>query len=414
MKTIALILASLGAFAPVRAAGPWLDGQPADRAASAAEPFLPTTVIAAPGGPRLVVLATPYSPVVALRLSVPVEETFAEAGAGQILLELALERAAPAAARLGARFEAARTPWGLAYTVTGAGADFDHLASLLRLAAAEPRPDRLSFQRARDRVRSEVERSLETADGLLHARLLDRVGGGKPPTLGSLSSLTRMSVRELAAFWARTHQKSRMTLVLAGAVSVEAVLAAFHEIGAPPAATAPEPPQPAVERPSPPRVQVLRTWYGQAIDAGASGDPRAAVAAVLMGERIGTGSSSYEVGVELWETGPRLALAISGAALSRDSPAMRSRVQGLLAETASTLTDGQVDRAVSRVRMEMLTAGRTHDGLVRIVGRHLDASGDPGEARSYLAALDELDLGAMRSYLVEVRRAAPIEAEIRP
>src|SRR5688572_10581484 len=97
------------------------DTRPARAAAPVRVPGVgalrPDSVLTPPGGPKLIRLTAPGSGLTTLRLSVRVDETPAEAGAAQILVNVGLERARAAGAPMGAEVEGTRTPWGITYTV---------------------------------------------------------------------------------------------------------------------------------------------------------------------------------------------------------------------------------------------------------------------------------------------------------
>ena len=167
--------------------------------------------------------------------------------------------------------EGTRTSWGIAYTVVGPTADFDHLAYVLREAVAEPTLDRIVFERARGRVRVEAQRERETASGRIAAELRAAAAPGALPSAGTPASLDMISTVTLRNLWGRTHRRERMSLVLVGAEPVELVLASLRDIGgdeeAAAAATTDRPPTEPDAEP-----EVLRNWYGRAWVAGDARD----------------------------------------------------------------------------------------------------------------------------------------------
>ncbi|MEE2847783.1 MAG: hypothetical protein VX956_15035 [Gemmatimonadota bacterium] len=124
--------------------------------------FAPDTIVQMPDGPRVTLLHADGGGVAALRLSVPFIESAAEAGAGRMLAALAEQRMAGPAHQIGARVSASRTPWGLAYSVEGADVDLEHLTYLLRLATAEPRPERGVVDAIRAELTVDLERQAES------------------------------------------------------------------------------------------------------------------------------------------------------------------------------------------------------------------------------------------------------------
>ena len=124
--------------------------------------FAPDTIVQMPDGPRGTLLHADGGGVAALRLSVPFIESAAEAGAGRMLAALAEQRMAGPARQIGARVSASRTPWGLAYSVEGADVDLEYLTYLLRLATAEPRPERGVVDAIRAELTVDLERQAES------------------------------------------------------------------------------------------------------------------------------------------------------------------------------------------------------------------------------------------------------------
>ena len=121
--------------------------------------FAPDTIVQMPDGPRVTLLHADGGGVAALRLSVPFIESAAEAGTGRMLAE---QRMAGPARQIGARVSARQTPWGLAYSVEGADVDLEHLTYLLRLATAEPRPERGVVDAIRAELTVDLERQAES------------------------------------------------------------------------------------------------------------------------------------------------------------------------------------------------------------------------------------------------------------
>jgi hypothetical protein len=376
------------------------------------DPLQPDAVLEIPGGPRLVHFNSPGTDVASLRLSFPVAESSAEAGAGRVLLLAALERVEPIAARVGARIDGVRTLQGLSYTVSGPSAVFDHLAWLLREAVRLP--DEGAVERALGRVRIEAERERETPAGVLVSRLREGIAPEIPPSSGSTASLQGMTAGVVRDVWARTHVRERMAVVASGPLPVEVLLAGILDAGVPAGGGGDTTSRslPAVREGT--RAQVLRSWYGEAYAVGTPDDPRTAVAARLMAERLRSLPGRVEAGAELWELGGRAALVVTGAAYPSDATAMRRRIQGLRQEVASGLTPDAVARVVATLRRETLLAARSPTGLVSVVGYHLDATGDPAGARHFLDALEAVDVAAISTLLAELGSRPAVTADVRP
>ena len=200
--------------------------------ATDADALRPDTVLVVAGGPRVVLVNSLAGGIAALRLSVPLVEGPAEAGAGMALLDLALERMQGLAGPVGALVSASRTPWGLAYAVEGAAADLEYLAYLLREAVAEPKNDALALGRVRLRLSEAVAREVETPSGHLIAELRRTAAPEFPPIQGTAATVATLDVARIREVWWRSHRPEAMTLVVAAAVVPEVVLASVKDMGA--------------------------------------------------------------------------------------------------------------------------------------------------------------------------------------
>lgn len=376
-------------------------------------PLRPTQVLRPPGGPMIAIVETPGSGITAARVTVSLREGPSEAGYAKVLERLALERMQAVARRMGARVDAARTPWGVTYTAVGAEADFEHLAWILREAVAEPDPEPVHFERTRARVQAEVDRLRETAHGALLSWLRDRAFPTLPALEGTGATLDSLTVDRLREFWARTHQRSDMRFVVAGALPTEALQVAFAHVGAPERHRAPPPEDgaPGFEDPDP---EVLRDWYGEALLAGRPGDPHPIVVARLAADILTEETDGYETWVELWEMEEWTVLVLTGAAYPSAAERMRRRVRSVVPSLEASVSEEMVERARGRIRRETLQSARSPWGLVAVIGRHLDATGDPGGAQRFLDALDDVDRDSVVAFLGALIERTPIRAEVRP
>lgn len=407
----ALLLATAVFAAP-------LLGQVADTASgpplTPPSPFRPDTVLSPPGGPRALILGAPRQGVAALRLAIPFTEGPVEAGAGAILRDLALERMQALARPVGARVTASRTPWGLAYAVEGASADFEYLAYLLRQAVARPDVESPAFQEARLRLQDAATASLETPSARIASELRAQVAPDLSPPTGTPTSVKGLDAATVLDVWRRTHQAASMTLVVSAAVVPEVVLAATRGMGAPASAAAGPLDAPAPPGGEPSRVQTLRTWYGEAFAGGDAEDPAGLVAAVLVSHYLEQAARDFEAGIELWELPRGWVLVLTGAAYPRQANAMRRVVRGTLEAVRDGLDAASVAEAVARVERDILLRARTPAGLVGVVGRAVDARGDPDAAAAEMGALHSVDLARMRAFLSALLDGAPRTAEVRP
>ena len=183
-----------------------LGSLPSGATAQDASPFRPDSVVQAPGGPTIVMVTVNPGGTAALRLSVPLTENAAEAGAGLVLARLALNRMGGPARQIGARVHAERTPWGIAYRVEGAEADIEYLTYLLRLAAQEP----ASEPHVRAAIRDELASDLKArAEAPLERILSDLVTDAAPAEIstgGTLETLAELRAARLQEVWSRSHR----------------------------------------------------------------------------------------------------------------------------------------------------------------------------------------------------------------
>lgn len=419
MILAALLIATL---AQVTAPGP--SGRQAPRVSSIQEatriaapaapvdPFTPGTVVSIPSGPRVAKLAAPGSPVAAIRLSVSIDESAGEAGSAQLLQLLAVDRARSRATHMGIKVDGTRTPWGIAYTVTGATTDFDQLVSLIRDAVAEPDFTEESFQATRRALRQQLLRNQETPGARAFAELRAKAIPGTPALQGTPASLDRITRAGLRDFWRRTHGGTAMTVVVAGDVPDAALLSAFEGLGAarstPPRAAG----TPATTPPS--ATQTYRHWYGEAFAIPDPLNPHAPVVALMVADQLRTMADSLEASVQLWESDAGTVLAVVGAAYPAAANRMRARLSGLLATVRQGATPARVQEAAARARQDLLERGRTPAGLAGVVGSLMDATGEPGAARRLLDGLNSVTPESTRAFLGQLAARTPLRAEVRP
>lgn len=387
---------------------------PSLAAQSGPSALVPDTVLAPSGGPRIVLLSAPGEGVAALRLFVPFRESALEGGAGWLIKESGLERMRTLARPVGAEVAASRTPWGIAYSVVGAAADFEHLAYLLREAVAAPDVESPAFREALRRLREATARTLETPRGRITADLRAGLSPSTPPPEGTPGSVAAMEGADVRALWLRSHQATAMTLVVSAPMVPEVILAATRGMGAPEDAAAPSLEAPAPPEPRRAAPQALRTWFGQAWSGEPAQDPHGPVVAQLVAQHLRKASAGFESAVELWELSDRWVLAVVGASYGEDAAAMRRVVSGALLATRDALESSAVDGAASRVVGELLFGARTPAGLVSVVGRAMEAGGDPMAAARQVDALRGVDAESAQRFLDDLLARSAVRAEIRP
>jgi predicted Zn-dependent peptidase len=314
---------------------------------------------------------------------------------------------------LGLHFDAARTPWGIAYTVAGARSELDDLTALLRDALGAPDMPDTEFERRRRMLWEDVLRTTETPAARILTELRVRAAPGHPAIDGTPTTLERMTRVTLRDVWARTHRPEAMTVVVSGDISDDELRGAFQDLGASSGAAGSRG-TPSLQGGAGRGTQVFRHWYGQGFRVADPADPHGAVVALLASDRLRGTPAPFEAEVQLIQLENVQLLAVLAAAYSGDAAAMRERMPRLLANTRESLSADLVRSAVLRVRQELLQQARTPQGLVSVVGRHLDATREPTGAVRFLDGLDRVSLQSTNAFISELERQPPMRAEVRP
>ncbi len=136
--------------------------------------------------------------------------------------------------------------------------------------------------------------------------------------------------------------------------------------------------------------------------------------ASLVARQLRAESSGIEARVELWDLPDRSVLAVVGSSWAGNAQAMRRTVSGALAATRGALAGGVVERATAEARRDRMMAARTPAGLVAVVGRAMEADGDPLSAQRNLEALQAVDAASVSDLLDRLLRQGPRTAQVRP
>ena len=354
---------------------------------AASDPLIPVPIAAGPGSPRILRLPHGGSPIVALRLFVPLDEAASEAGGGWIIARLAELRIAEASRRLGAAVSVRRTPEGISYAVAGPRTDFDYLAYILRLAAAEP--DASLVTDVRRELEGALDGLLETGPGQVELELRLRTGTG-PPVAGTPGSIPRLSAAAVLGLWSRTHRPERATLLVSGGVERPLLLASLTEIGALDGVAPVRPGGPPPTEPPAPDLQLIRRFTGRAWSGLRATDPAAPVLARLAAEALRTAPGDFEARVLLWDAGSGPVLAATGVAFPARFEALAGALDGLLSAAAELARGDAFTRAVAEVRREWLLGLDDPLGRLQIVGSAIEGDDGLDAARRRMDALDAL------------------------
>jgi len=375
-------------------------------------PFHPAELLRPEGGAEFVLFQAGPPEVVAIRVSVPLVGVLDPEGISEILQLQAQERMRGLAARIGAQAEVRRTPHALVYQISGMSADLDFLAWILREGMRLP--NSAEFDESRRKLQAEIDRHLETPQGVLATRLRSTLSPGSSPLESAGATLSRLDLGHLRDFRARTHRRDRLRIAVAGALPAETILAALAELGeiGPMAGTEAPPPQSTgVSRSSP---QINRFWVVLAFPIPAGRHASALVGARWTAEVLRSLAGDFEVGIEVWEVGRERSLILSAAAYPRSRQALENRLRSVFADALLRLDQSAVDRIAGGLRSEILLAGRTPWGLVELVGQAWDAGDGPAGLEALLLELERLQLGDVQLLLEELGALTPIREELRP
>lgn len=375
-------------------------------------PFQPSEMLSVPGGPEAVILRNSDDNIVSLRLSIPFREEGAEAAAGQLLQVQAHQRMQRLAQRIGARAEAHRTPQALVYQVSGPAAELDFLGWILREGIAPPSDS--DFPSLLRQVQLQNERRRETPRGVLATRLRSALAPDTPSVFGSAGALGRIDAARLTSVWNRTHRKEDARLVVAGRLPTQLVLLLANDLDLregprePPIATGEEIGSPE------PDPEVIRHWIVEGYPVLAGDEAAALVVGHWLGERFESYGGDFEVGVEIWETGSRFALVVTGVAYARSRGAMEASLGTMFEDAAALMTGEEVTRVADQLRTEIIIAGRTPWGLAELVGQAWDAGNGPAGVQGLLSGLERLSAVEVRGLLGGLARTTPIREELHP
>jgi hypothetical protein len=386
---------------------------PQEISGTAAPPgFGPDEILTPPRGPETAIIRSVPPEVVSLRLSVPLVESPQEAGAGQLIQIQAQRRMEVIAARIGARAEVHRTPQALVYEISGASADLDFLAWILREGLQRPTPG--EFAPARRELQTELDRRVETPQGVLYTRVRAILAPDAPSVTGTAGALDRMDASRLDAFWARTHRRDNFRLVVAARLPTELILSALSGVGLDDRSPAPEVAAGEQTGSPLPAPEIIRHWVVQAYRLGPGPDATDLIVAGWLGEVLRADGGDFEAGVEIWDLGTSRALVISGAAYPRSRQAMQGRVASVIGDAAARLTESDVRRLADELRTEVHMAARTPWGLAELIGQAWDSGHGPEGVEVLLDELSSVNYTRVLERIQSLAEATPVREELHP
>jgi predicted Zn-dependent peptidase len=339
------------------------------------------------------------------------QEAPSEAGAGQLLRIQAQDRMSALAARIGAHVEVHRTQHALVYELSGSLADLDFLGWILREGLKAPSES--TFEDARRILRADLERQIETPQGVLRSRILEALSPGSGSVLGGLAALDRLNPYSLRSFWDRTHRTESVRIVVAGRLPGALVRSSLGELGL---ATGPFPPPTSQASLGPSRAvpEVVRNWLVHARLLPPRSEAASLVGARWIGEVLRAADGDFESAVEIWDLPSGRALVLTGAAYPRSRQVMERGIDAVLGQAADRLTREVTRRLADEVRTEILLAARTPWGLADLVGQAWDTGQGPDGVQIFLDSLLTLDSPEIQTLLRTLASTSPIRLELRP
>lgn len=364
--------------------------------------------------PAVTVHRQPELPVVALRLSILVDDPAGYAGAGHLFQHLLLPSMEEQVARVGGRVQATRTADAVVYTVVGPASELEYLAGVLRGALRAPAPGTGQLLAALNELAAERDAERETAPAFVRAALRSRVFPAETPPAGTPAAAARMTTARLGEVWAAMYDPDRVSLVAVGDVQADAVQRAFRTLPG----TGEDAPVEALADTVPGFTggapQATRGWVGMAVPA-ANADPAAlSVAAWLLRGELRRRLPAAEVAVEHWWTHQGQAMVVVAAVPGAQLAAAKRAVAGVLTATGTRVDDESVAVAAQGVRRDMLFFSRTPERMAEVLGSFADRTREPDAAQRFYATLERVDAGAVRTALAQLSGAEPVLVEVPP
>lgn len=367
------------------------------------------------GGPLVIARPQPESPLVALRLSVPLEGGRGGRGVARVLQHLVRERLEAEAAGQGARVWLAATPTHAVYGIVGPVESFDALVEILRRAAGLPEVRPLDLEIARAAAAVEESAAVELPEALLRRRLRQALFPSLPP--GDGAAVHAVTAGLLREFWRDHYRPERMQVVVVGGLPAPTAIAAFRGWRLTMEAQLPDglPPPSGAEPGRDSRAQALFPWAGVGYPAEGLDAASLAIAALLVEARL-AGQGIRKASAEAWCHSDRCALVVVGAAAASglDAKGVARRLRAAVSESASRAETRSVAEARRTLRNRILFAARTPDGLATVLGEFAERTGDPRGAERFLDALDRADAASVRSVLRALAEREPATAEVNP
>lgn len=362
-------------------------------------------------GPAVLVRLSPGSPLVALRLSIPIpSEGGMESSAG-VLQALAADGFHNGAAELGASASITRTETHAIYRIVGPRSSFDQMAALLRRAVSWPGVESRHIDAAAARALHGQLASLETPALRIRHQLRRELFSS--PTSATVLDGVRQppDPAGLEWFWRRYYVPQRMAVVVVGDVSPEVAVSAFRGWPTPPPAGPPPSTAGEIRRVAP---EVIFPWAGLGYE-GEGMDPAVLMIVAVLVERQLRVAGVRGGTAEYWWNGGAGGLVVIGSVDGNSGQATpSSRLRRAVVDAAATAGPSTVAEARRALRHSLLFSARTPQGLAELIGDFYDRTGDPDAANAFLRRLRAVDPPAVQRALRTLADSSPRLVELSP
>jgi predicted Zn-dependent peptidase len=362
----------------------------------------------------VVVHTQPAIPIVALRMSLQVDDPEGFAGAGHLFQRLALPRLRDQVSRVGGRVQIHRNSDAVVYTVIGPAAELEFLAAALRSVLVPPSVSEGEMVVALRAMESARLAEWETAANHVRAQIRARLFPADLPAPGTAAAAARLEIPVLRALWGELYRPERVAIVAVGDVGLEAVRAAFGDLPAPPrerlrgtfADTVP------IARLAP--AESTRGWLGLGYSAAGMEPAALTVAAHLLAAGLRERLPTAEVAAEHWWTHHGQAVVLVVASPEAQLAAARRTIGTAVTSLQQRLTEQAVVDAATAARREMLLFARTPERMAELVGGFADRTGDPNALQRFFDDLGRVTLADVERIVEQLAERTPERVDVPP
>jgi predicted Zn-dependent peptidase len=372
----------------------------------------PTALRNAPAA--VIVHHQPAIPIVALRISLQVDDPPGYAGAGHLFQRLVFPRLQDQVARVGGRAQMQRNSDAIVYTVIGPAMEIDFLATTLRSALQVPSVSSGEMAVALHRLEEARLAEWETAARHVRSSLRQQLFPADLPAPGTPAAAERFDLSVLRPLWGTLYRPDRVTVVAVGDIGIAEVRRAFADLPAPPRERLRDAYSDTLPLQALAPAEATRGWLGLAYEASPLDPAALTVAARLLSESLRRRLPTSEVRAEHWWTHHGQALAVVVASPEAQLPAARRALGTALTTLQQEVTELQVYDAATALRREMLHISRTPERMADVVGSFADRTGDPNASQRFYTDLRGVTRDDIERVLGALTGFTPARVDIPP